>query len=438
MKNFIGKYTKSLLGSQFRRNVTISSILFGINSALIFISYPVYLNYIGIKLFSVWSLLATIISFAEIGKFGIGDAIVKYIAEDSIKENIIKKKEIFSSGFLIILFSSSTIATILYFARYQIASILNIPNYIYNEVILIIPLFGLIVFLYLFNDLLKAFLTGIGRLDLSNIIFIGSNISKLIFAIIFFQFDLKLFALLYSVIISSLLSTILFILILGSKLGYKLLIPTKYNISTIKKVTKYGASLLGTQLLNMGMLPLIKIVLSNTANITSVGYFEIAVKVLYTIRGFFQKGLYALLPKISNLAAGKDSNQIVVLLNKFNRILLFTSIPILILLAVFSPYWMELWLTDNYNIEIVICYNIIQVGMFSSLIALPSYYTLLGLGNEKSILIEAIIRVLLNLFLVLIILLVGLSNYYIYISFAASTMVSNLYLILRRIELLHN
>ncbi|MBW7942384.1 MAG: hypothetical protein H3C64_08295 [Candidatus Kuenenia stuttgartiensis] len=56
------------------------SVIHGLNILVVMVSYPIYIKYLGFGLFSVWSLLSVIISFALMGNLGIGRAVVTMIA----------------------------------------------------------------------------------------------------------------------------------------------------------------------------------------------------------------------------------------------------------------------------------------------------------------------------------------------------------------------
>ncbi len=426
----IFSYLSSSVNTQFRKNIVFSSVLYFINSILIFLSYPIYLKYLGIELFGVWAILNIVLSFAGMGNFGIGDALVKFTAEEQANDRKGNINSLFSNAFYLIIFSSFLILPLLFIFKSTIANILGIPKIYFSEASDLIPVIGLISFFYLIIDALKAILTGLGRLDLANFIFISGNILKLVFAILFFIIGYKLTALVLSMISANLIIIIVFFIVIYKTNNIILIKLTSLNFSLIKKLFHFGKNLLGSQLLSIIMLPIIKILLAHNSSIASVSYFEIGTKVPYTIRSFFQKGIYALLPKVSDLASDPSRRkEIPALIKKTTKLLLSLGVPITLLLGITSPYWMKLWLNESYNTEIAICFNIIQFGMLVSLIALPYYYTLIGIGYVRYTFYEALIRVTINIILILLIVALGGNNIYIYISFAISTIISNSFIL---------
>ncbi len=426
IKNIIDRYYRT----QFQKNIIRSSIVFGINTLFIFISYPVYIHYLGVELFAIWSLLAIIISFAELGNFGIGNAIVTYVAEEKVKGNSCMILSYFSNSVYIILFSFIIIVPVFLLLGKNLCQLVGIPASYFDMVIPMLPFLIVIVFQYLLNDILKAVLTGIGRLDLSNILFVGSNVLKLFIAIICFLFGMQLWGMLLSICIANFCLSIIYTMILY-KSGLYLAYFQSYRYDIVKRLISYGGKMIGIQILNMLMMPVCKIFLARI-NLSSVTYFEIASKVVYAIRGVFEKGIYAILPKVSEMiATNVDSRCQIRLLNKRIAIrMMFFVIPTSVILGIFSPFWMKWWLVSKYDSSISICFNIIQVGMLVGLYALPYYYSYLGIGKENLCFKEALIRVLLNVSLVFLLSILSIDNpLWVYIIFSFSTVISNIYIL---------
>ncbi len=53
-----------------------------INAVAMMAAFPIYLHFLGYEKYSVWLVLATVLSFAQLGNLGIGQAVMKLVAEE--------------------------------------------------------------------------------------------------------------------------------------------------------------------------------------------------------------------------------------------------------------------------------------------------------------------------------------------------------------------
>jgi O-antigen/teichoic acid export membrane protein len=203
-------------------------------------------------------------------------------------------------------------------------------------------------------------------------------------------------------------------------------------MKTSIKILKYGLPVLGIQTLNMLMFPVVKIIMANTLGVVSVGIFELATKVAYSLRTFFEKGLFALMPEFSKLHKLNDRGSSEILLKKvsnFTKKLMYFGVPLFVTLALCSPFLLKLWLNKAYDPEILQGYLLLQPGIIVGLLALPSYYALLATKNQKICFYEAVIRTILTFIIILVLFLaLPLNSIVIYTAISLSVVFSNFYL----------
>jgi len=71
---------KKLFRSQLRINMASGVAATIINIAVLAVGYPIYLHFLGYEKYGVWLVLATVLSFAQLGNLGIGQAVMKLVA----------------------------------------------------------------------------------------------------------------------------------------------------------------------------------------------------------------------------------------------------------------------------------------------------------------------------------------------------------------------
>ena len=169
----INKYFKI---NQFQKNMLSGSILQGLNILVVLISYPLYIKYLGLELFSVWILLSVVIAFATMGELGISKAIISFIAKAKVENDLIEIRRIASNSMYIVLVSSTLILITLWHFNDVICSILEIPEEHLRIAISVIPYIGISIGSYVIYDVLSGIVAGMGRLDISNLLLFALNI----------------------------------------------------------------------------------------------------------------------------------------------------------------------------------------------------------------------------------------------------------------------
>lgn len=419
--------------NQFRINILSGSLVNGLNALLLLISYPIYINYLGFELYSVWALLSIVVSFAHMGELGIKEAIITYVAKAKAEGNISDVKKIVINAFYIICIPSIIIILLLRFSNRRIIALLNIPSEYAEHAAITIQFVGIAIVFYLLFDILSSTIAGYGRLDITNALLLATSIIKILVSLYFLANGYSLLSLSYGMLFAYSITTIcsLLLILLYFRLNLTLYKP---DITIIGKLINFGLVIIGIQLVNITSFPFVKIILSNTVGIEAVGIFELASKVGYAIRAFFQKGLFAIMPEISFISKSKNSIEEVriTVFDKIKNITLklaYYAIPFFVIISITSYLWISLWLGDNFRIEIVYSYLLLQPGIIMGLIALPSYYALMATGNQKICFYEALIRAFLTCSLFLVFYLYNLPLLISFVFFSLSVVLSNFYVL---------
>ena len=124
---------KNNLKSQLNKNIASGGIVHGLNIFIGLISYPIFINYLGFELFSVWTLLSIIISFAQLGDFGISKAVIFYTSKESANKNFEKIKELLSSALFVLFILALIIQGVLWVGKSQIIELLAVPEQFYSQ-----------------------------------------------------------------------------------------------------------------------------------------------------------------------------------------------------------------------------------------------------------------------------------------------------------------
>jgi O-antigen/teichoic acid export membrane protein len=148
--------------------------------------------------------------------------------------------------------------------------------------------------------------------------------------------------------------------------------------------------------------------------LSEVAYFQIANRVITSLRGVFVQGLHALLPKISEIK-GKASetlesnDKIKTIHRKGVLFVLLCACPLFALLFAFAHPLFRLWLRDGFDTQIAIAARILIIGWIANILASPDYFTFLGIGRVGNIVIATWLKSVTNIVPIILLLLLGMN-----------------------------
>ncbi|HRY31343.1 MAG TPA: oligosaccharide flippase family protein [Bacteroidales bacterium] len=422
-----------LFGSQLKKNVSVSTMTHGLNILIALVSYPVYIRFLGFEQFSLWVTLSVVITFAMLGELGISNAIVKYIANAMADDDRAGIRKIISNSYYIVFLASAVIQILILLFNNQIIRILSIPPAFVSISRSMIPLIGAGIFTFLVFDVIRGVITGMGRLDLSNLLLTGSSAARLLFSVVLLSFKPDIFSLIYGVIITNVLLVAGGTLIIRRQSGLAAFSFTRPEPSVIKALLHFGSSIIGIQVSNLLSFPIIKILLARMFGLEYVGFFELATKAAYAFRTLFEKGLFAIMPDIAylskkNAQAAEGNLQIYRKVLKLTRKLAVPALAFFILLSVFSGFLLKLWLGPDFNSRIHGGFLLMQPAILAGLLLLPAYYALMASGREKHCMFEAMIRFILTIGLMTALILWKADFMVVFVIVSISVIVSNSYI----------
>ncbi len=130
--------------------------------------------------------------------------------------------------------------------------------------------------------------------------------------------------------------------------------------------------------------PFNKLMLSRYAGVSTIPVFEIAYKGAFQFRSLLESGLKAIMPEISRLS-GTGTAQAWERIKKVNRrvfkLVFLGGLPVYLTFFVGAEFILSIWLKDRYVAAIPPAFRIMLMGSFASLLGVPAYYTLMGLGK---------------------------------------------------------
>ncbi len=383
--------------SQLRKNIFSGSLAAAGSVITSVVAYPVYLHFLGAELYGLWAILSVLIYFGSIGNFGIDEALIKYVSEKYQQGKIEDAVRYISTGMNLLIVNGIILCAACSLLGNFFASILNLQS---ADIVRFHALFHYVVILSIFIlvvNYVNAILKGLGRFDQASYIQLVGRFIGLIMAVLFFINGYKIWGIYMGQALSFLSILILSSIFIIKRIGlyYK---PFAYEKRYLVKLLKFGGTMTVSKILSMLLEPFIKIVIARYIGLAQVAYFEVANKVVLQIRSLFERGISALMPEVSRLAAmvGESRTKITNVMKSVNRTNCLVSVFVFLFLIILSEPLLKLWLASEFNAAIVFALRVILLGYLVNLFSVPSYYYFMGKGQIKFCFINHFIQAALN------------------------------------------
>jgi O-antigen/teichoic acid export membrane protein len=399
---------RHLFSSQIRTNIVSGVVTAVINTGVLAAAYPMYLYFLGYEQYGVWLVLATVLTFAQLGDIGISQAVTKLVAEDYARNDIQGIQRYVTTALSMLCISGTFALALILLLKIQIIALFRLSDENAKMALWLLPYIGILSIYVFIVQTLNAILSGLGRMDLANYVqSIGRGVSVAVAGLLLIGgFGIQ------SLLISS---VALYVFIhIASLVCIWRIIPLRFlqlnsvDVYRCKRLLHFGGTAFGCSLLSMFLSPFNKVMLSRYAGIPTVPVYEIAYNGSMQIRSLIETGLRALMPEISRIGVYKTlqvKNRISALNRQAMKFIFFFGVPIYAVLILLAPLLLKVWLREQFTDILPDAMRIMLLGTFLSLLCVPAYYTLMGLGRMRYCFLSQVIQGLVNAGVVCLILL---------------------------------
>jgi len=382
--------------SQLTRNTAAGAIYAISTTAVLGVTYPLYLHYLGFRQYGLWLVLSTVLAFAQLGNLGMGQAVSKLVAGDFGKGDKAGVIDCVSTALCALLLSGGVLCVGLIYFRFGIARQFNLGTQEAMLVANLLPLIGVLSLYAIFLDTLSSTLAGLGRLDLYSYLQVVNQVVAAGVTIIYLMLGKGIISFLLGNSIGYLAMHLGIHLSIRWVYGCNTFQPRRFSLSQLRRTLSLSLYLMGSSVVSMLLTPLNRLLLARYVGLTAVPAYDIIFNGCMKIRSLLDRAVRPLMPEVSRLCSGDTENartEITALNRKMMRMVLFFSGTIYLILFAFGGPLLRLWLGERAAAGVpLIGLRICLIGSFLSAICLPAFYTLLGLGQGGSLFIAYVLQ----------------------------------------------
>lgn len=356
---------------QLKKNVLIGSAAAALNLAMVAVSYPVYLHFLGYERYGLWLVISTILAFSRIGDLGISQALSKLIAEARGKGDHKGSVLTIREALKILTLTALTIgATLQLVLPYFIS-----PS---HEIHHLLPFLSLLAGLGILTEAFPGILSGIGRMDLGQSFVICARAAGMGLSILLLASGQGMASLVWGTLIT-------YLCIIGScwwvaHSHISLLGPAAPIFR--KQLLILGSQIMGGNGLSLFMHPLNRLLLAHYAGLAAVPIYDIAYRGAMQLRALLEAGLRALMPAYSELS-GAASDQLFKLQQSALKFTRWGGAVIYLIVALGLDSFLRFWLATSYLPEITEAFMLTLTASYFSLLGVPLYYFAMGTGHIR-------------------------------------------------------
>jgi O-antigen/teichoic acid export membrane protein len=362
-------------------------------SVILFILYRYLLLTIGIEQLGIWSLVLAATSITQIANFGLSGSVVKYVAKYAAMERfeevsvIIQTAALTVAGFIGIVLLAGYPLT-----RWILR--LVIPQSSLSLALGILP-FAFVTFWFMaISSVFLAGLDGLQKIFIKNVLLVGGSTLYLLLCVALApRYGIK------GVALARIVQDLTFLLfgwvLLKTKLHGLPMVPHRWTLSTFKEIIVYGLNFQVISLMSLCYDPLTKALLSKFGGLSSVGYYEMASRLIQQLRSLIVSANQVLVPAIADLQE-RLPDRIRTVYRTSCHLIYYLALPMYSMSILSLPLVSRIWI-GRVERGFVLFGVLLSVGWFFNTLNGPAYFANLGMGELKWNVISHVAIALFNL-----------------------------------------
>jgi O-antigen/teichoic acid export membrane protein len=384
---------------------TVNNALFNAVSGIIplilsFIFWPYIVDQLGDASYGIFALVNTVIGYFSLLDLGLGNAVVKYVAQysGSDRERMAEVVGVALSVFLAA--GLIGVLIILSIARALAARWLKVPPELVDAAYQAFCAASLGFFLTMLLTLFTAITNGLSRYDISGIAMALMGVFTTIGAVLLLRAGFGLIHLVWLNILMP-LALVLFYLIMVRRLIPGMSFRPRLKTRTLKQILHFGMFAMLSRVTDVISAQVNLLIIGALLGVASVTYYVIPFTILSRLTNLLCRVGMVIFPAISELQGQNRHDTIRELYLTASRIILSFAAAFAIPLLVFGVHFLRLWMDPEFARRGGLVLQLITGAVFLNLFTSVPTFVVNGLGRPKVSGIAAVCTA--TLFLVLMI-----------------------------------
>lgn len=363
-----------------------------------FVLFRLILETIGADKLGIWSLVIAASSMVQVGNMGMSGSIVKHVADcdatgDKDKMSVVIQTTVISIAlFTFVLILGAYPAAKMYFS-------FTLQAGVYQDAIEILPIALLAFLVMMVAGIYQGAMYGCQLIVHRNIILVIDSILYLALCVLLMP-RYGLVGLAYARLGQNSFTLLITVVLLRRYVPQLPMLPFHWSKAQFKEMLGYAANFQLISLLVMFSDPITKGFLSKYGNISMVGYYEIANRILQIFRSLLVSANQVLVPTFARLEKLEPEKVSSAYLISY-QIVYYLTIPAFCLLAISAPLLSEV-LIGRHEPFFIWSMIALCLGWLINTLSVPAYFATMGSGEMKANVVSHVIMTSMNLLLIFV------------------------------------
>lgn len=377
----------NLSDKRISRNViaTVTQVL--ISGVVFFVLYRYLYDRLGVEQIGVWSLVFAATSVSRIGDLGLSAGVVRFVAQALGRGDTERAANVVQTVALTLgVFMAALLA--IGYPLFVLALNYFIPAHSVPIALSILPYALMSLWVMIIVSVFSGGLDGCMRMDLRSLLMGLSHLAYLGFSMLLVpKYGLEGVAM--AQLIQSVGLMILMWWVLRRQMIDLPFIPVRWKLAVLKEMFGYGVSFQIITVMNMLFDPMVKAMMSRFGGLESLGYYEMANKLILQGRALIIEASRVMVPAIATLQE-HDAAKATQLFSISYRMTFYVAVLFYGLLGISITTISMLWL-GHYQATFIQFALLLNLGWFANTIIGPAYFSNLGSGMLRANMISHII-----------------------------------------------
>jgi O-antigen/teichoic acid export membrane protein len=376
-------------------NAIMTAIHMVVNAAILFMLYKFALSVLGVERLGVWSLLLATASASTVFQLAYTTSVVRFVAKYiALEDKVAVAKIIETSLTTVGLFHGVFLVCLYPVIKFALGYLMDGQHL--AEGIGAIPPVLTALWLFLVGYVYQSALDGYQLNALRKLLLVVAGLVQLALAYVLIPRH-GVIGLAYAQIAQNLVVLIGSGGLLKRQLPILHIIPRRWSPTTFREMFHYSMGLQAMSFCQMIIDPITKSLITKFGGLAMTGYYDLAFRMVFQVRGMLVASTEVLLPAVATLME-TNRGMISRVYSDTYALIIFISVPCYTLLILSTPLISRIWI-GSYQTAFIEMSTIIALGLFFNTISSPAWIVQIGISRLKWVVIASAILAALNIVL---------------------------------------
>jgi len=338
------------IGTKIVRNTVSGALRLVVLAPIPFLLTPFLLRRVGTTGFGIWAVLLSLNGLTALADLGIVGTLTKHVSEHYTHRDYATLNRVINAGILMFsVIAMVCVLTVNAASGFLISVFFRQSSLAIPQLQHVIRFLSLAIALNLLAFPFASVISGLQRLDLTNLLWALSTIITASLAAIFVELGKGIPGLVDAIVLTSGILFLLNVVLAWRLLPQLRISPRLLRVADIKALSAFSVQVYVVQVMAAVYFHTEKLLLAHFAGPTPVGWYEIASDLALKIKNAPALLMTPLMPAAAELEARGDDARTSELYYRAHKYLAFIGIAIFTVVGLLAHRFIELWLGPGFS-----------------------------------------------------------------------------------------